>query len=344
MNILRRVFHGRVGKSPKNRHPAAVQTIVNQSMISTSQGFPSTREPDLGDEVPIKQEDEEHNSLVHSEDNFGNNTDDFQQEAVQDIQQDQMEEEYGQGETERESDIGSENDASEDGTDEELDEDEDSQEEAFEDSQASTGDDKTPSPSNYFSSDEPIPSIEDDGPVDPYGRKIISPYLHGKSKKAMRVDPGNSADEVEDEYLDEGLEAELAGEQEDGLIIHEDDLREYLRHKRATPGADKWPVEACRLYKLLYLRGLYPLMPSDWAWPLNRLQPMPAQLFMPTESNDKALIRAEKSAYHGMCSNPDPRSSLSNWPQPRKLYGVSLSFLFASVAIGCAISTRWPRP
>lgn len=307
MNILRRVFHGRVAKSPRNRHPAAVQTTVNQSAISISEGLPSRHEPDLGDDVRIKQEDEEHDSLMDPEEDFSNDMDISQQEIGQDTEQGHMEEEYSQGDTELESDVGSVNDVSEDDGNEELDEDDDWDEEASEDSQAPPGNDETPSPSKSLSSDEPIPSIEEDGPVEPYRRKIISPYLHGKSKKDMRAKPTSLPDEAEDEYIDEDFEAELAGEQEDGLLVHEDDLRDYLRHKRATPGADKWPVEACRLYKLLYLRGLYPLMPSDWAWPLNRLQPMPAQLFMPTESNDKALIRAEKSAYHGMCNNPNPR-------------------------------------
>ncbi|KAF3767791.1 hypothetical protein M406DRAFT_69906 [Cryphonectria parasitica EP155] len=135
---------------------------------------------------------------------------------------------------------------------------------------------------------------EDQSPVD------MPSLLHDNDDLRTLAPGANSEDGVEDEHLetDEDLDEELDIESEEDLLINAHDLRDYMKHKRTTPGIDNWPSDARRLYKLLYLRGLYPLMPSDWgAWGL-RDHPVPYGLFMPVDSDGKALIRAEKSDYH----------------------------------------------
>ncbi|PSR80641.1 hypothetical protein BD289DRAFT_60274 [Coniella lustricola] len=75
-------------------------------------------------------------------------------------------------------------------------------------------------------------------------------------------------------------------------------MQEYEQARQQMPGIDNWPAEARLLHGLLYLRGLYPLMPSDWRlWGL-RDHPLPEELFMPAEQDENALIRAEKNEYH----------------------------------------------
>lgn len=164
---------------------------------------------------------------------------------------------------------------------------------------------KSQSPSNSLSSDDPISSIEGDDEdqeekdqdgdeymhYDGRPRKKAT-FLHGKDQ-LRKVD--NPQGEVDDDF-----EAELDGEREDDLIIHEADLRDWLRHKRATIGVDQWPIEACRLYKLLFLRGLYPIMPWHWAQNLNVIAAIPFDLFTPRNVEGKALITADRSAYSGL--------------------------------------------
>lgn len=179
-------------------------------------------------------------------------------------------------------------------------------------------------------SDEPVPSIESDDQDQP--PKKASPFLHGKSKRSVQNHDEREDDIGDDESeVDEEFEEELEDEHEENLLIDQHDLRDYLKHKRMIPGADKWPSEACRLYKLLYLRGLYPLMPAQWLHWDFRDHPMPAELFTPYESNVKILIKAEKSQYHGLCSafTLSDRSLTVEY-QPRKLCGFSSSCIFES--------------
>lgn len=326
MNILSRVFHGKVAKISRDQHPATNQVFAKRSATafhpstrsprrcrpkvsrpipglfgrrSTSRGRPSRRGPHLDDEFHIKQEEEGISPAMALQDHHDNvdGTWDENQDGLDEDKQRYETDEGDHQKDELKAEVGSEDEVNE----QDDDMDEWDEEDAAEDSQALTVD-ETESPNHSLNSDELIPSIEDDEEL--YRPMGFSPYLHGKNKKTAHASSIDPEDEAEDEPVDEDFEAELEGEGEDGLLIHEDDLRDYLRHKRATPGVDKWPSEACRLYKLLYLRGLYPVMPSDWEWPLNRVHPMPAQLFMPMDSDDKALIRAEKSAFHGMCRDP----------------------------------------
>lgn len=324
MNILSRIFHGKVAKLSRDKQPPTGQATAKRFATSphpstrspprhgpkashpapglirppsTSRGRNPARESHFDDETHIKQEEDESFAMelqyrhYNMYDTWGDQRDDLNEDG----QQDMMDQDDGQ------------EDELDDGEDEWHDVDsheyEGQGEDATETSQALTAD-ETESSNWYLNSDEPMSSIEDDEEL--YQPIRFSPYLHGKNKKTDRADPSNPEVETEDEPFDEGFEAELEGEREDGLLIHEDDLRDYLRHKRATPGASNWPSEACRLYKLLYLRGLYPVMPLDWEWPLSRVHPMPAQLFMPMDSDDQALIRAEKSAFHGKYRDPNP--------------------------------------
>lgn len=341
MDILGRVYHGKVTKISRDKQPAVGQATAKRSVTSlhlsmrspqrrslrlsrrtaalagpwsTSRGRFLPRDPDFNVESHIKQEDESCvTALQGRHDNNVYPWDEEQDNLDQDDQQDEMNEANGRKD-QLEDEIGFEDGSNEDDDDEsewhdtDSDEHEDQDEDAAEASQPPTVD-MTESPNPSLSSDEPIPSIEDD--EESYRPVRNSPYLHKKTKKTSHADSNNSDGEAEYEPFGEDFEAELEGEKEDGLFVHEDDLRDYLRHKLRTPGVSRWPSEACRLYKLLYLRGLYPVMPSDWEWPLNRVHPMPAQLFMPRDSDDQALISAEKSAFHGKYRDPNPISAQS---------------------------------
>lgn len=155
---------------------------------------------------------------------------------------------------------------------------------------------------DYFNSDEPIASIEeDDGDleVDAQPRQKTPLFLHGMAHRPERAPGSNSEDGLNKEIEDEDFEEELRGEVEESLLIEDNDLRYWLRHKRSTAGIQNWPSEARRLYKLLFLRGLYPMFGSQWTW--NFLDhPLPGELFTPLGSDDKCLLKAEKSDYHGM--------------------------------------------
>lgn len=156
-------------------------------------------------------------------------------------------------------------------------------------------------------SGQPIPSIEAD--EDDTAPSV--PYLHGAAKtkkdaKSLRIiyldeEPisENDQDPIEDELEYDELEEALIEESEDNLLIAEDDLRDYIKHKLTIDGIETWPKEAARLYKLLYLRGLYPLMMSTWVWDFFG-HPMPDGIFTPRASDDKALIKAYGNGVHGM--------------------------------------------
>lgn len=144
--------------------------------------------------------------------------------------------------------------------------------------------------------DEPIPSIEHNDHQ--HHEAKVSPSPRGEDAR-LPLAGDESGSDVQDASIGKDFESDLTTEREDGFLVHEDDLQDYVRHKREIPGVESWPREACRLYKLLYLRGLFPVMPSEWEWPLNRSHPLPAQLFMPADRDNRALIRAEKSAFHG---------------------------------------------
>lgn len=159
---------------------------------------------------------------------------------------------------------------------------------------------------DYLNSDVPIPSIEEDdshneGQLRP--RKKIPPFLHGRTHRSDRALASNAEDGGDEESENEDFKEGLKGEHEEGLLIDDNDLRYWLHHKRSTAGIQEWPSEACRLYKLLFLRGLYPMFGSQWTWDFPD-HPMPGELFTPLDSDDKSLLKAEKSEFHGMCSTP----------------------------------------
>lgn len=335
MNLLSRVFHGRVAKPHKERQTTTHQSLTTESNTllcpsrssirrrsprtghpkhhlsrprSTSHTPLSNRGRDSEDEVCIKQEhdgdgsfamapreeyDDRNNELddhVGSEDEMDD--DDAEVEEVDD-EQNTSEEEVNEEDVDEAS--WNEGDAPEY-------EDEGKEGMAADDSEALTAN-EAHSSDNSLSSDEPIPTIEND--EENYRPKKESPYLHGRNqlRSNVRLHSDNPQDDIE-EGLDEDLEAELEAEMEDGCLIDEADLRDYLKHKRSSPGIHKWPSEACRLYKLLYLRGSYPILPWKWEWPFSRIHPVPAELFTPKDSQDKALIKAEKSDFHGECKPP----------------------------------------
>lgn len=161
---------------------------------------------------------------------------------------------------------------------------------------------------DHLSSDQPIPSIEQDD-IDnedknqPRPRKKTPPFLHGTTHRPDNTPISHPGDGVDDGVQDEDFEEELSGEVEEEILIDNNDLRYWLHHKRSTAGVQSWPSEACRLYKLLFLRGLYPMFASQWTW--NFLDhPMPGELFTPLGSDDKCFLKTEKSDNHGMWSSP----------------------------------------
>lgn len=161
-----------------------------------------------------------------------------------------------------------------------------------------------------ISSDEPIPSIEADEEEMPAHKPKPLPYLHGaarsgKNVKSLRVShidevsgTENDQEQVGDNLEYDELEEALMEESENSLLIAEDDLRDYIKHKLTVENIDTWPKEAARLYKLLYLRGLYPLMGSGRVWDFFG-HPMPESIFAPKASDDKVLIKAYQNQFHG---------------------------------------------
>lgn len=159
---------------------------------------------------------------------------------------------------------------------------------------------------DYLNSDVPIPSIEeDDSHIEEQlrPRKRTPPFLHGRTHRPDRVLASNAEDGEDEESENEDFKGELNREHEEGLLIDDNDLRYWLHHKHSTAGIQEWPSEACRLYKLLFLRGLYPMFGSQWTWDFPD-HPMPGELFTPLDSDDKSLLKAEKSEFHGMCNTP----------------------------------------
>lgn len=183
-------------------------------------------------------------------------------------------------------------------------------------------------------SEEPIPSIEaDERGVSPPKQRSL-PYLHGAAKakknvRSLRVNyldeepgddnEGRDGDEDEDQdqgqdeddqdqddddiaHDDDELEEALLEESEENLLIDQQDLRDYVEHKWTIGEIETWPKEAARLYKLLYLRGLYPVMRSGWTWDFFG-HPMPDSIFTPRGSDDKALIKAYDNQFHGKPSS-----------------------------------------
>lgn len=160
---------------------------------------------------------------------------------------------------------------------------------------------------DYLNSDVPIPSIEeDDSHIEEQlrPRKKTPPFLHGRTHRSDRVLATNAEDGGDEESENEAFEEELDREREEGLLIYDNDLRYWLHHKHSTAAIEEWPSEACRLYKLLFLRGLYPMFGSQWTWDFPD-HPMPGELFTPLDSDDKSLLKAEKSEFHGMCNTPN---------------------------------------
>lgn len=177
-------------------------------------------------------------------------------------------------------------------------------------------------------SEEAIPSIEaDEEDISPPKPKPL-PYLYGASKSKKNVmslrvgyfhensdderDENAAEDEVEDDedglevandVDDDLLEEALDEEWEENLLIAEEDLRDYVKHKLTIEQIDSWPKEAARLYKLLYLRGLYPLMSYGWIWDFFG-HPMPDDIFTPRGSDDKTLIKAYANERQGMSEFP----------------------------------------
>lgn len=151
---------------------------------------------------------------------------------------------------------------------------------------------------------------EDDGQDDEdqqYSREKTPIYLHGMTHRTRRTPEGEPADGIGKEYFDigdEDFEKELKGEMEENLLIDNHDLRSWLHHKRATAGIETWPSEACRLYKLLFLRGLYPMFPKGFTWDFS-LDSVPSGLyapFSPDPNEAKCLLKPEFCApARGMC-------------------------------------------
>lgn len=184
-------------------------------------------------------------------------------------------------------------------------------------------------------SEEPIPSIEaDEEDLSPPKPRAL-PYLHGAAKskknvKSLRVDylnedPGDEDEDQDQEYEEEErqdedgqdrdevdidydeLEEALTEESEEDLLIAVEDLHDYIKHKLTIEEIDAWPKGASRLYKLLYLRGLYPLMRNGWTWDFFG-HPMPDGIFTPKGSDDKTLIKAYGNQFHG-----EPAFVRTNW-------------------------------
>lgn len=159
-----------------------------------------------------------------------------------------------------------------------------------------------------FNIDEPIPSIEeddDDGDIEQSRiRKKTPPFLHGVTRRSDFAFGSNPKEDIDEGCEGDDFEEELGREVEEDLLIDDTVLRYWLHHTHSTAGMQNWPSEACRLYKLLFLRGLYPMFGSQWIW--NFLDhPMPDELFTPLGSDDKCLLKAAKSEYHGRWSTPD---------------------------------------
>lgn len=153
-----------------------------------------------------------------------------------------------------------------------------------------------------LSSDVPMPSIEEDGrhneEEEQFRPRKRPTFLHGRTHRPDHAPASTSADGGAGDFEDEDFEEELSGEREDGLLINDSDLRYWIHHKRSTTGIQEWPTEARRLYKLLFLRGLFPMFGSQWTWDFPD-HPMPGELFTPLDSDDKSLLKAEKSEFYG---------------------------------------------
>lgn len=277
ISTLNRVLNGRIGRQFRS------STRTREKSRQPGSSSPNHRDPrhtSDNNEVHIKQEDHNENPFPGSCFNNGNST------AAGDNLDETKEKDISQGELEEvEEDL--------------LD---------WDGMQNPTEDPEALIPRN--SSQEPIPSIESDSEYTPIKEQAL-PYIQRKARSATSVrfvrinhiDPEYGVEEDENgmrlKIRGDELKEDLIAEWEDNLLIAEGDLREYIEHKRTVNRIGTWPKEAARLYKLLYLRGLYPLMGSGWAWDFLD-HPMPDNLFAPNGSDDMVLIKAQTNQFQGM--------------------------------------------
>lgn len=291
---LDRVLTGRVAKAPNSpiQGRATSRPIVSSTTRRNSATFEAINQ------TLIKQEDDHDSSFASPPHGLPTDTDVESPLGAQSMNscEDQMHEQ--------------------DGSDVEM-----SDENAQNDSDEGWDTTKSLSPGNC--SDKPIPSIEEDEESEdneqdeedeedtPPPKPRAVPYIHGAAKskknvKSLRI--GYLNEEPNDEGNDEGgedemeyddLEEALIEESEENLLLAEEDLRDYVKHKLTIEEIETWPKEAARLYKLLYLRGLYPLMSFGWVWDFFG-HPMPDGIFTPKGSDDKVLIKGYDSQYRGM--------------------------------------------
>lgn len=156
------------------------------------------------------------------------------------------------------------------------------------------------------SEDEPEESDQQDSgeEEEPYVPRAKTPiFLHGMAQRPVSAPENEAGEAVNNEGLeieDDAFEEELQGEMEPGLLIDDKDLRYWLHHKRATAGIETWPTEAIRLYKLLFLRGSFPMFHSTWIRDFSQ-EPVPFSLFTTFASDHLRLLQPEDEEHKGKC-------------------------------------------
>jgi len=137
-----------------------------------------------------------------------------------------------------------------------------------------------------------LPSIETDGP--PYLRGGIlcpPPNLHWARKAAAAG--GKSDDNGQDGDLDDdGYSTSSDWDEYDGLSPALDEYDELLTR---LDGSEDWNADQKKLHKLIYMRGLHPMMHSWWRvsfkmWGVT--QPHLDHVFTPKNSQKRVAIHS----------------------------------------------------
>ncbi len=141
-----------------------------------------------------------------------------------------------------------------------------------------------------------LPSIEIDDP--PYLRGGIlcpPPNLHWARKATV------AGDDDDQDGNDDGYSTSSDWDDYDGLTPALDDYDDLLTR---LEGSEDWNVDQRKLHKLIYMRGLHPMMPSWWRvsfrmWGVT--QPHLDDVFTPKNSRKRVAIHSYGNEVAGKC-------------------------------------------
>ena len=84
-------------------------------------------------------------------------------------------------------------------------------------------------------------------------------------------------------------------------------LVDYAKVIKNVSGYEEWNEEQRHLHKLIFLRGLHPVMPASWRWSFKMwgiAEGNLTQVFAPDDSRKEVIIKAYGNELAGTCATP----------------------------------------